>query len=468
MTLPITELTGTPKPITDSLVEAIYQAMAASGLEIDRSEIRLERSSRIEHGEFSTNIAMVVAKKVGKPPRQLASELADRLEAGSVPHVLKVEVAGPGFINFDLQPSWLAESLARLIELGERSYARVDLGAGERVQIEFVSANPTGPLHVGNGWLCSYGDTLARLMEFCGWQVSREYYVNDTGGQIRKLGMSLLARVAGEEVPEEGYQGDYVKQLAKRYPDLANSDVLAAGRWAANEILANIKASMNRLGIEFDEWYSQASVEEGGAVKETIDFLSARGLVYESEGATWLRSSDLGDSRDRVLIKSNGDVTYLGGDIAYHRNKFLIRGFDRVVDVFGADHHGQVASLKAAIRALGVEEDRLEIQLGQMVSLADGKMSKRAGNFVSLDELLDDIGPDAFRLLSLTKSINESTTLDLELVRRQTNENPVYYVQYAYARIASIDRVRADKGIDRQPIDRVDLKLLSHERELAL
>ena len=336
--------------------------------------------------------------------------------------------------------------------------------------IEFVSANPTGPLHVGNGWWGSYGDALGRLLGRCGWSVAREYYVNDTGGQIRNLGESLLARRGGEEVPEAGYQGAYVAELAASYagPD----DVVAAGRWAAERILDHIRTTLQRMGIVFDEWYSQASIEESGAVQQTIAVLAAKGLVEEEDGAVWFRSSRMGDDRDRVLVKSNGDATYLGGDLAYHRDKFLVRGFDRVIDIFGADHHGQVKSLALGVEALGVDPSRLEVKLGQMVSLVDGghsgRMSKRAGNFVALDELVADIGPDATRLLSLMSSLDQATTLDLDLVRQQSMENPVFYIQYAHARIASIARVQAERGIQRQPIDDTDLGLLVHDRELEL
>jgi arginyl-tRNA synthetase len=300
--------------------------------------------------------------------------------------------------------------------------------------------------------------------------VSREYYVNDTGGQIRRLGESLLARHRGEEVPEGGYQGEYVTELAAVYdgPD----DVTVAGRWAAEHILEMIRATLASVGIDFDEWYSQASIEESGAVDETIALLAEKGLVFEEDGATWFRATELGDSRDRVLRKSNGDATYLAGDLAYHRDKFLIRGFDRVIDVFGADHHGQVASLLAGVEALGVPKGHLEVKLGQMVSLVDGdeavKMGKRAGNAISLDSLVADIGPDATRILSLMSTLDQATTFDLAKVREQSVENPVFYVQMASARIGGVGRKAAERAIVRAPLGEVDLSLLTHERELEL
>jgi arginyl-tRNA synthetase len=452
--------------VRDVLADSVLAALADLEVEPLPTAVALERPARPEHGDWSSNVALTSARAAGRSPRELAVALAERLTADPPPHVAAVEVAGPGFVNFRLRESWLYAALRQIVREGTEDYARHDTGKGERIQIEFVSANPTGPLHVGNGWLCSYGDALGRILDRCGWTVSREYYVNDTGGQIRRLGESLLARRRGEVVPEEGYQGEYVSELARLYDGA--DDVVAAGRWAAGRILDNIRSTLEGLGIEFDEWFSQASIEESGAVEETIGVLAERGLVYESDGATWLRSTAVGDSRDRVLVKSDGEFTYLAGDLAYHRDKFLVRGYDRVIDIFGADHHGQVASLLAGVQALGVEAGRLEVELGQMVSLADGKMSKRSGNFVSLDSLVSDIGPDATRLRSLMTSIDQATTLDLELIRRQSMENPVYYVQYAYARIASIDRVRRERGIDRHPVDRVDLGLLTHERELAV
>ncbi|MGH9064848.1 MAG: arginine--tRNA ligase [Acidimicrobiales bacterium] len=469
-----------PSPAVAGLVFALRSALERLGLaEGAPAVVHLERPARPEHGDWSSNLAMVMAKAVGRPPRELASALAEQVRGEPPAHLAGVEVAGPGFLNFSLHPSWLHEALAQVVAGGAGGWASPDLGRGERVQIEFVSANPTGPLHVGNGWFAFYGDALARLMERCGYRVSREYYVNDTGGQVRALGLSVLHRRRGEPVPEGGYQGDYVAGLAGSYdgPDSAGpgagpspGDVAAAGRWAADRILGGIRQTLATVGISFDEWYSQASIEESGSVEETIAALAERGLVFEDGGATWLRTTALGDSRDRVLRRSAGEgggYTYLAGDIAYHRDKFLVRGFDRVIDVWGANHSGQVPSLEAAMEALGVARGRLEVELGQMLSLkGGGVMSKRAGNFVTLDDLVADLGPGAARLLSLVSSIDRSVTLDLDLVRQQSPENPVYYVQYAHARIASIERVAAERGVERRPLAEVDLSLLTHEREL--
>ncbi|MHB1987270.1 MAG: arginine--tRNA ligase [Acidimicrobiales bacterium] len=446
------------------LTEAIADALAGLGLDFERSDIRLERPQRLEHGDWSSNIALLLSKRHGRQPRELAAQLAAALEVRPPQWVEQVEVAGPGFVNFRLEAGWLHDTLHEVVAAGEAAYGAPDLGHGERVQIEFVSANPTGPVHVGNGWLGSYGDALGRIMSRGGWQVEREYYVNDTGGQIRVLGESLLARRRREAVADDGYQGEYVSVLAEAYD--GPEDVVAAGRFASNSILADIRATLEKLNIHFDQWYSQASIEESGQVAETIELLRAKGHVFDQDGAVWLASSGLGDTRDRVLVKSNGDATYLAGDIAYHRDKFLVRGFDRVIDVLGADHHGQVASLKAGVAALGVDPERLEVRLGQLVSLVGGRMSKRAGHFVPLSSLLSDLGPDATRLLSLLSSIDQATTLDLDAVKRQSMENPVYYIQYAHARIASIGRVAAERGVVRLPLAGVELGLLVHPREL--
>jgi arginyl-tRNA synthetase len=452
--------------ITEALSDAIQQAFLDLGVDRCGEEVHLERPARPEHGDLSSNVALVVAQRLGRAPRALAEEIASVLSAAQLTHVDKIDVAGPGFINFHLHDSWLHALLHDAVSLGEERYARIDIGHGEKVQVEFVSANPTGPLHVGNGWLGSYGDALARLLDRCGYVVSREYYVNDTGNQVRVLGESLLARRRGDAVSEEGYKGAYVTDLAGVYdgPD----DVIQAGRFATDRILSSIRATLDRLGIVFDEWYSQASIEESGKLEVTIEEMRSRGLVYERDGATWLASSELGDSRDRVLIKENGDATYLAGDLAYHRDKFIDRGFDRVIDVFGADHHGQVASLHAGIEALGIDRSRLEVKLGQLVSLVGQKMSKRSGNFVRLDDLIDVVGADATRLLSLLSSIDQATTLDLDEVTKKSMESPVYYVQYAYARISSIDRVRQDRAVSLKALDDVDLSVLTHARELAL
>ena len=410
----------------------------------------------------------MVAKRASRNPRELATQLADHLNAHLPRHVESVEVAGPGFVNFRLAPTWLYDVLADVVTAGTEGYARPLTDHPEKVMVEFVSANPTGPIHVGNGWFASYGDGVARLLERCGHTVSREYYVNDTGGQIRRLGASLLAHAKGEPVPEDGYPGEYVADLAKSYEGPLD-DVTVAGQWVAEHVLTGIKSTMESVNIHYDTWYSQRSIEESSAVADTVGLLEDAGVIYTEDDALWFRSADYGDPREkRVLRKANGDYTYLAGDIAYHRNKFVIRGFDRVINVWGADHHGQVASLRAGVAALGIDPERLEVRLGQMISLKSGRMSKRAGNVVDLDDLVADLGPDATRLLSLLTSLDQPVTIDLDKVRSESRESPVYYVQYAHTRIASIGRVAAERGVTRQPLGDVDLALLTHERELEL
>jgi arginyl-tRNA synthetase len=452
------------------LEDALRGALDKLGVAAPES-IGLERPARREHGDWSSNVAMASAKGAGRNPRELATQIVEILSADLPRHVTQVEVAGPGFVNFHLAPTWLHDVLRDVVELGEHGYGRAQSGAGERVMIEFVSANPTGPIHVGNGWFASYGDSLGRIMSRCGYDVSREYYVNDTGGQIRALGESILARKAGVPLPEGGYPSGFVKGLASAY-DGPDDDVVAAGRWAAQHILGFIRGQMAAVNITFDTWFSQASIEDSDAVAQTIADLQERGLVWEEDGALWLDSKRFGDPREKRVVRKSpdqgGDYTYLAGDIAYHRNKFLERGFDRVINVWGADHQGQVSSLLAGVEALGVERGRLEVRIGQMVSLAGGRIGKRLGNAVDLDDLVDDIGPDVMRLLSLVASIDQSPTIDLDKVRSESRESPVYYVQYAHARIHSIGRKADELRVARDGLDTVDLGPLTHERELEL
>jgi arginyl-tRNA synthetase len=459
--------------VRDVLEEALRDAVdkASNELGIEPPDtIELERPARREHGDWSTNVVMVTAKPAGRNPRELASRLIEILSADLPPHVESVEVAGPGFVNFHLAPTWLHDVLGEIVAQGEAGYARHAFGTGGRVQVEFVSANPTGPIHVGNGWFASYGDSVARLLERCGYDVSREYYVNDTGGQIRLLGESVLARRGGRPVPEGGYPSAFVKGLASAYdgPD----DIEHAGRWAAGHILDFIRTQMASINITFDEWFSAASIQDSDAVADTVALLQAKGLVWEEDGALWLDTGAYGDHRERRVLRKSasqgGDFTYLAGDIAYHRDKFLVRGFDAVIDVWGADHQGQVSSLLAGVDALGVERGRLEVRIGQMVSLTGGRIGKRLGNAVDLDDLVDDIGPDVMRVLSLISSIDQSPTIDLDQVRAESKESPVFYVQYAHARIHSIGKKADELGVTRADLATVDLTPLTHERELEV
>ena len=448
------------------LTSSLRGALVALGVEAVPERIPVERSNRPELGDWSSSVAMAAAKASGRTPRELADDLAARLRADPPAYVAEVTVAGPGFINFRLHDRWLHDALTEVVEQGVDRYARHDLGRGERVNLEFVSANPTGPLHVGAGRWAVYGDALRRTFERCGYAVHREYYVNDRGVQMGLLAASLVAAAAGEPTPEDGYKGGYISDWAAEMPDGADTVV-----WARERAVADISAALGRLGVEFDTWFSEQSMVDSGAIDAALADLRSSGHVYEADGATWLRTTDLGLAKDEVLRKTGGEPTYLLGDIAYHRDKFT-RGFTRLVDIWGADHHGHVARLKAGVHALGHDPTELEIVLGQLVTIVkDGqvvRMGKRSGDFVELSEVVDEVGPDVARLTFLLQSIDTRQTFDLDAVVSKSMDNPVFYVQYAHARIASMARVAAERGVPRYPLEIVDLSGLTHPRELDL
>jgi arginyl-tRNA synthetase len=449
--------------IRDALADALRAALTDLGVDAP-AEIHLERPARREHGDWSSNAAMATAKQSGRSPRELAGLLVERLNAAPPAHVERAEIAGPGFVNFHLRETWLHEVLTEVVTGGEQGYARLDLGEGKRVDVEFVSANPTGPLHAGGGRWAAYGDSLCRILERCGHVVHREYYLNDRGVQMELFGASLAARKAGTDLPDDGYAGEYVREWAAEMPD----DVDAA-EWGYERVKLDLEASLRGIGVEFDTWFSERSLVESGAVEATLADLRERGVAYDADGAVWLRTTDFGDDKDRVLVKSDGDPTYLLPDLAYHRDKFA-RGFDLLIDIWGADHHGYVARLKMGVEALGHAPDELEIILGQLVSLMKGgqevRLSKRAGELVLLDDVVAAVGADVARLTFLLQSLDTRQTVDLDLMTAQSNDNPVFYVQYANARIHSIGRRAAEAGIERAPLGRADLSLLVHEREL--
>jgi arginyl-tRNA synthetase len=401
----------------------------------------LERPPRPDFGDYSTNAALLLAPVVGEPPREIAGRLGRELERRLPGGVGRIEVAGPGFLNLFLSDAWFGDSLVRVLEAGER------FGAGgaaetERVDVEFVSANPTGPLTVAHGRHAAYGDSLARILAFHGHEVTREFYVNDFGSQIKRLAESIQALARGDEVPEDGYRGAYVPGLV----DLERAremDLDELGRAAVAACLELIRATLERFGVDFDVWFSERTLHEGdpSPVQRALARLEELGEVYRSEGALWLRTSAHGDDKDRVLVRSGGEHTYFASDVAYHEEK-LSRGFQRLIDVWGADHHGYQARMQAAFEALGGRPGALELLILQFVHLIEGgsraSMSKRAGTFETLDELIDAIGPDAVRWFLLARSHDTTVDLDLDLARRQSAENPVYYVQYAHARIASV------------------------------
>jgi arginyl-tRNA synthetase len=413
----------------------------------------LERPPKAELGDYSSNVAMLLAGSLGDNPRAVAERLRGQLEgdSGLAPDLERVEVAGPGFVNFFLADSWYLRALAGLLESGA-ALGESDADAPEKVLVEFVSANPTGPIHVGTGRNAAYGDSLVRLLEAAGHEVEREYYVNDGGSQIGRFADSIAARMRGEEPPEEGYAGAYVTAIAERLQaggvDPGDRETLEAR--GIEEVLKEVRETLGRFGVRFDTWFSERSLYGKGEVESALAELEKRGHTYRHEDALWLRTTEFGDDKDRVLIRSNGEATYLTPDIAYHWDK-LQRGFDRLVDVLGADHHGYVARMRAAIEALGADPARFEALMMSLVHvIEDGErvqMSKRTGDFVTLDELMDDIGVDATRWFMLWRSHETTVDLDLELARRQSSENPVYYVQYAHARIASILR-KAGEGAE--------------------
>jgi arginyl-tRNA synthetase len=409
-------------------------------------------------------VALATAKRAGWNPRDLAGRIAESLNADLPAHVLSVEVAGPGFVNFRLADSWLHDVLVEVIDGGVESFARSATGVGTKVLVEFVSANPTGPLHAGHGRGAAYGDSLARILSRCGYEVSRENYLNDRGTQMQLFVASLAARQRGENVPEGGYQGQYIIDWAAEVPE--GADLM---EWGEARAVADHRSTLTRMNVEFDSWFSERSMVDSGAIEVTLADLRERGVVYDHEGAVWLRSTDHGDDKDRVLIKSDGEFTYLLPDIAYHRDKFT-RGFDLLIDVWGADHHGYVPRMKAAMQSLGHDPAELECVIIQLVNLLKGgepvRFSKRAGDIVELAEVLDEVGADSARLTYLLQSVDSTQTFDYDIVKSRAMDNPVFYVQMAYARIQSIFRVAEERGVVRT--DKVDRALLVHERELDI
>ena len=465
------------------LSELIRAALVAAGDELglagDPPEVELSKPRQKEHGDFATNVALVLAKRVGKPPREVAEALVRHLPGS--PFVASAEVAGPGFVNFRLTSGWLEDALRDVVEAGE-GYGRAQ-PHGRRAQVEFVSANPTGPLHIGHARNAALGDALARLFEAAGWSVEREYYFNDTGGQMDRFGASVEARYLqlverDAEVPEDGYHGAYITDLAAEIlqaqgPGLA--DLQPQERFqrlrdeGARRVLAQIEGTLERFGVRFDSYLSERSLAERGEIEAAVDRLRASGTVFESEGAIWFRSTDFGDDKDRPLVRSNGLHTYFGADCAYLVDKFE-RGFDHAVYVWGADHHGDIARVRGAAEALGYGGERVEFVIHQWVSFVrEGvpvPMSKRAGTLVTLDQLISEVGTDAARFHLLMFGSDAAMSFDIEAVKRQSLENPVYYVQYGHARIASILRKASERDVEPRSIAETDLSVLRSEPEL--
>jgi len=406
----------------------------------------LERPPRPDFGDYSTNAAMMLAPSLGEPPRATAERLGSMLGDRLGEAVDKVEVAGPGFLNLFMTDRWYLGALAGLLAAGDR-YGEGRPETPERVNVEFVSANPTGPLHVASGRHAAYGDSLCRILELAGHEVDREYYVNDHGTQVTRFAESIRARARGEDPPEDGYQGEYVTALAAQIEGAAEADLDELARRGIELMLERINATLESFRVHMDRFSSERDLYESGAVDRTLAGLDH---VYPSEGATWLRTSAFGDDKDRVLKRSTGELTYFAPDIAYHAGK-LDRGYDRAINVLGADHHGYVKRILAAWQAIGGDPDRFEVLIMQLVNLSESgkrvQMSKRAGTLVELDDLIEDIGVDAARYFLLQRSHNITVDLDLGLARAETQDNPVYYVQYAHARIASILRKAGEERV---------------------
>lgn len=447
------------------LRELLTQAIekTAKGGELNSTDLPpllLEPPKQREFGDLATNVAMLWAQRAKKPPRVIAEMILKNIED---PHGLlaRKEIAGPGFLNFTFSSQFYYQ---RLREFAEEKEGNLDIGRGRKVQVEFASVNPTGPLHVGHGRVAVIGDVLARLHEAVGFDVEREYYVNDAGKQMENLGRSLYARYQEllgmpYEFPVDGYPGDYVKELAEAVNGENGSKFAAVSQDAAIEfftryggdaLLQTIKNQLEEFGIHFDSFFSEKALRERNEVVETIELLRSRGLIYAQDGAEWFRSTEFGDDKDRTVIKSDGELTYFASDIAYHRNKFQ-RKFNKLINVWGADHHGYVPRLKAAMQGLGYDPSILQVVLVQMVQLTRGgepvRMGKRTGEFVSLEEVLQEVGRDAARFFFLMRKSDSHLDFDLELAKRQSSDNPVFYVQYAHARVCSIFEQARKTGI---------------------
>jgi arginyl-tRNA synthetase len=464
----------TPAELSAAVTDAVRQAVQAGDLAVPVPDTAVvERPKVREHGDYATNVALRLARPAGRPPREVAEVIAARLREH--PGIATVDVAGPGFLNITLAADALGALVGTVLRAGA-SYGRTDVLAGQRINLEFVSANPTGPIHVAHTRWAAVGDSLARLMEASCAEVTREYYFNDAGGQVDRFAASLHAAARGEPTPEDGYAGDYITDIAAQIVR-ADPDVLELPEDKALEefrregvelMLADIKRSLADFGVRFDVYSSERDLHARGELAAAVARLREQGHVYEAEGAIWLRTSDFGDDKDRVLVRRNGQPTYFNADAAYYLDK-RERGADRCVYVLGADHHGYIGRLRAIAACFGDNPDEtVEVLIGQLVTLRGGRMSKRAGNLVTIDDLMAAIGADAARYALVRWSIDSSIDLDLDLWASRTSDNPVFYVQYAHARLASLLRNAGDLGIGPVGPDAVDYSLLDHEREVDL
>ncbi|MBM7608990.1 arginyl-tRNA synthetase [Lysinibacillus composti] len=468
--------------LQQSIKEVLAAAVKKAGLVEDGAEynIHIETPKDKANGDFATNLAMQLTKLAKKPPRAIAEAILENIETSGT-SIEKVEIAGPGFINITVKKDFLADVVKAVKEQGE-NYGRSNTGNSEKVQVEFVSANPTGDLHLGHARGAAYGDSLCNVLDFAGFDVSREYYINDAGNQINNLAFSLEARYKqalglDAEMPEDGYHGADIVGIAKKLVDEFGNSILEKSSEERFEFfrkhglrleLAKLQNDLENFRVKFDVWYSETSLYENGKIDVALDKLKANGHVYEEDGATWFRSTTFGDDKDRVLIKQGGSYTYLTPDIAYHEDK-INRGFDKLINIWGADHHGYIPRMKAAIQALGYDRDKLEVEVIQMVQLYKNgekyKMSKRTGNAVTMRELVEEVGLDAVRYYFVKTACDSHMDFDLDLAVSQSNENPVYYAQYAHARICSIIRSASEQGFEAS-IE--NLNLLTAEKEVEV
>jgi len=475
-----------PAPL---LIETIQQ-LVAQALEAARQEgtlqletmpeIQVERPGNSDHGDFSTNLPLRLARATRINPLELAKSLAAQIPTGEV--IARVEAAPPGFVNFYLNDSWLRQQVETVRQAGS-SFGNVDAGHGRRMMVEYVSVNPTGPVHVGHTRGAVLGSALANILEAAGYEVTREYYVNDAGTQMQLFYKSVLARYKQSfgreaEMPDNGYKGDYISELAQEIADAEGTRFLdqdeeqalkEIGDISREKMVSIIREDLTGIGVEFDNWFSERTLFEGGEYDTALKLLRENDYLSERDGALWFNSTMLGDDKDNVVVRSSGEPTYFASDIAYHYNKFVGRGFDTVVDIWGADHQGHVPRMKSAVQALGIEPDRLTVLISQMVTLRRGddvvRASKRTGDFVTLKELAEEVGQDACRFFFLARTPATQMEFDLELAKKESSENPVYYVQYAHARNASILALARERNID---WIKGDVSLLTDPSELAL
>jgi len=473
--------------ITDVLENAIEAAIEKGEMEsISDYIINLEEPREKANGDFSSNIAMLLTKQLRKPPRAIADTICSNIDISGTT-IAKCEVAGAGFINFYLDSSWLYEALPA-IEAQTNDYGKVDIGKGQKYMVEFVSANPTGPMHMGNARGGALGDCLSEVLLWAGYDVTREFYLNDAGNQIEKFANSLEARYLqiwkGEDVisfPEDGYQGDDIKDHAKVFSDINGDKYVnttaeerrnALVDYALNKNVDALKEDLANYRINFDVWFKESALYESGEVDRVIEAFKNSGYTYELDGALWFKTTEFGGDKDDVLVRSNGIPTYFTADVAYHRNKFVTRKFDRVITILGADHYGHVARMKNSLTALGIDKDKLDIIIIQLVRLMSGgevvRMSKRTGKSLTLNDLLDEIGIDAARFFFNTRGADTHMDFDLDLAVSQSSENPVFYVQYAHARICSILRLLEEENVSVKGVKDIDLTLLKEQQELDL